>query len=150
MWSRYAQYTGLSLVQAKQARQRQCSEPFLWQDTPERLEEFKQKAAQAGLRILEGGRFYHLVGQSDKGKALAVLMAKYQATWPEVHFLSLALGDSPNDLDMLQAADLPILVQRPDGRYAPHPPIKGLYLAQGIGPVGWNQALLHWLPRLLG
>lgn len=144
-----ARHTGLSPAQAALARQRQCSEPFLWQDSAQRFEAFKRKAEQAGFRILKGGRFYHLIGHSDKGKALRQLMAKYRSTWPNARFLSLALGDSPNDLDMLQAADLPILVQRPGGQYAAHPPIKNLYLARGIGPRGWNEAMLHWLPQLL-
>ena len=43
---------------------------------------------------------------------------------------------------MLAAVDQPILVQRPDGSYDSTVRLPRLLHASGIGPVGWNAAVL--------
>ena len=98
-----------------------------------------EAAERRGLRLHRGGRFHHLTGTVDKGRAVRQLLALHEGP-----VLSLALGDSENDLAMLRAADRPVIVPRrngvpnaalldalPHARRAPFP-----------GPRGWNDAVL--------
>ncbi|MDT0633603.1 HAD-IIB family hydrolase [Spectribacter hydrogenoxidans] len=137
-----AEATGLDPAAAERACDRLCSEPLIWQDTDAALHDFRAVLAGHGLTTRRGGRFLHVMGRCDKGAALRRLQAHIGAgTTPA----SLALGDSPNDFDMLAAADRGVLVARPDGSYAAPPDPPGLIHAPGIGPAGWNAAVLDWL-----
>ncbi|MDT0619601.1 HAD-IIB family hydrolase [Salinisphaera sp. P385] len=137
--------TGLVQADAERARQRLCSEPLLWQGSDEALAEFRVRLANHGLTTRRGGRFLHVMGQCDKGDALRRLQAHFGG---ETAPISLALGDSPNDFDMLVAADRGVLVARPDGSHAAPPDPPGLVHAPGIGPAGWNAAVLDWLAEI--
>jgi len=57
-------------------------------------------------------------------------------------FKTVGLGDSLNDLPMLQTVDIPIIVQKPSGSYDPNIKITNLIYADGIGPSGWNSSIL--------
>lgn len=105
-----AQATGLTIAQSELANRRQASEPILWQDSPEALARFSAAASQLGLRCIRGGRFVHLMGQTDKVDAMEQLLAAYQRKWPAATITSIALGDSPNDLAMLRAADIAVVI----------------------------------------
>ena len=62
--------------------------------------------------------------------------------------LTVALGDSPNDLPMLEKVDIPVIVQKTDGTYDPGINLPNLVKAGGIGPEGWNKAVLELLSDL--
>lgn len=139
-----AKLTGLDLVQAKRARRREFDEPFLLeQGTARQKERFFRWFQQRGLRWREGGRFLHLMGDNDKGVAVRRLIQLYRQQYGEIR--SLGLGDSPNDLDFLAVVDIPVLVAGPDGQHnhKVRSSLPGVRLAKGIGPLGWNQALLE-------
>ena len=57
-----------------------------------------------GLRVVKGGRFFHLMGRVDKGDAVRKVIQIYSGNLGE-EMLSLGLGDSENDLEMLNAVD---------------------------------------------
>jgi len=69
-----------------------------------------------------------------------------EAIAKEGAWASIGVGDSPNDLPMLEAVDIPVVVQRPDGRYL-QPLPEHAVRAEGIGPVGWNRAILALIQR---
>lgn len=133
---------GFSLSQAKLAMKREYDEPFILEDksAEEVLEEI---ASRSNLQINRGGRFYHLIGNSDKGKAVLLLRELYSQK--SANLKTVALGDSLNDLPMLKVVDHPILVQKPDGSYDPSVKLDNLILASGFGPSGWCDALLKLL-----
>jgi mannosyl-3-phosphoglycerate phosphatase len=54
---------------------------------------------------------------------------------------TVGLGDSLNDLPMLETVDRPILVQLTDGSYEPGIELPRLSRAPGPGPVGWKTAV---------
>lgn len=110
-----AALTGLDVPAATLALRREYDEPFLVESGSE--ERLARAAAARGLRITRGGRFHHLLGPVDKGRALQRLVALYAAEGRR--FSSVALGDSPNDLSMLEASDRPILIPRRTGRPIP-------------------------------
>ncbi len=131
--------TGLHGEALHRARERWFTETLL-----SSLDEAGAAAVQAVLRpagftLSRGGRFY--TAQSalvDKGKATRWMMELFRQTSPSPPCFA-AMGDSPNDAPMLEAVDLPFLVQRPDGSWAteeaPHKKITG------VGPAGFSAAV---------
>jgi mannosyl-3-phosphoglycerate phosphatase len=62
--------------------------------------------------------------------------------------VTIGLGDSLNDLPMLQVVDYPVLVQKPGGQYEESIRLPGLLKVPGIGPEGWRTAVLQLLASL--
>ncbi|MBW2317787.1 MAG: HAD-IIB family hydrolase, partial [Deltaproteobacteria bacterium] len=67
------QHTSLPVADARLAAMREYSEPFLFFENHERLRSLKKLLREQGLQITKGGRFYHLTGNNDKGKAVEIL-----------------------------------------------------------------------------
>jgi mannosyl-3-phosphoglycerate phosphatase len=128
--------TGLGEAEWERARQREHDEPFVLESGSE--EGVRRAAERRGLRVTKGGRFHHLSGAVDKGKAVRQVLSLLGPA------ASIGLGDAENDLGLLRVVDRPILIPRPDGRVDP-----ALVLAfpeaeraPAPGPLGWNQAVL--------
>jgi len=144
-----AESTGLNYEQAKRASRKQCSEPFIWEDTETRLEEFVSQLNKQGVKVLKGGRYFHLQGDCDKATPLIWLRNKLNAikygVADDVGALKLiCLGDNHNDVAMLEVADTAICVKSPVNDY---PEIKNnntLY-THLEGPRGWNAQILELL-----
>lgn len=135
--------TGLDTDSAKLASQRQFGEPVLWKGTEERKQAFIKAIAARGATPLEGGRFVHISGNSDKGQALSWLVAEYQRQHvSKVH--SIALGDGKNDIAMLEAADTAVRILSPVN---PPPDIQKeeVHTSTLHGPEGWNEMLTKLL-----
>ena len=62
----------------------------------------------------------------------------------------MALGDAPNDFDLLREVDHPVLVRRPDSSHAPGLEIPRLITTDGIGPAGWYEAVTARLEMAAG
>ena len=140
--SEIADLTGLDEDTAKLAMERDHSEPFIIPDGEKYAATIEEKINLKGYRHTRGGRFHHILGDNDKGKAVMILSNIYRLEFSEIK--TVALGDSLNDLPMLEAVDVPILVQKPDGSYDPEIKLQNLTLAQGIGPSGWNSSILKY------
>lgn len=131
--------TGLSMEQARLAAKRDFSEPFLFKGKP-RPDELKAEVAQYGLTVTKGGRFYHLMSmQQDKGLAVSETIRLFQDSRQE-NIISIGLGDDENDFPMLRVVDIPVLVPKPDGKYA-NPKLVNLRKAPCPGSRGWNEVV---------
>ena len=139
--------TGLSPQQAMLANQREASEPILWNDTEQQLAEFTAAAAARGLRCTRGGRFVHLMGAVDKGDAVRKLCDAYRQRWPGVKVESIALGDGPNDLGMLMAADIAVVIRGKHGQPMPLDGHLRVLRPEAPGPEGWALAMRALLER---
>jgi len=137
-----ARRCGFSREEAALAAKREYDEPFVGADS-NALAAVIRAAGEAGLRVVSGGRFHHLVGGVDKGRAVRALQALYDRDRGPVR--SAGLGDSPNDEPMLRAVDIPVLVRRPDGRHFDGLHLPGLVIASYAGPEGWREAVLELL-----
>jgi mannosyl-3-phosphoglycerate phosphatase len=140
-----ARLTGLRPDEVLQARLREYDEPFLLEEGD--LARVATAAAHRRLRLSRGGRFLHLTGATDKGRALRVLLGLLAADGRSFH--TVGLGDAPNDLPLLQAVDEPILVPRPDGQVHDRlrEALPGAAAAPAPGPAGWGAAVLAVLAR---
>jgi mannosyl-3-phosphoglycerate phosphatase len=138
-----AERTGLHTEGARMAKTRYCSEPFVMKDE-HRLEELKRIVGAEGFTVTKGGRFYHLIGKNqNKGTAVKALLERAEAA-TGLKFRSIALGDSENDFSMLQSVDIPVLIPKHDGSYAPIS-LPHLIKAPYPGPKGWNAVLKELL-----
>jgi mannosyl-3-phosphoglycerate phosphatase len=141
--SEISEYTGLDPSLAELSKMREYDEPFIILGNDEAAECIKQEIIGRGFNYTQGSMFHHIMGKNDKGKAVKRLVPIFKRRFPELS--SAGLGDSLNDLPMLEAVDIPILVQKPDGKYDQRISIDKLVHADGVGPVGWNRSVLELL-----
>lgn len=137
-----AQVADLSLPAAALAERRSFDEPFLACGVQEDLAAALEAAFESrGLRLTRGGRFFHVTGSSDKGKAVARLNELFSRESGAV--FTVGIGDSANDLPMLAAVDCAVLVRKPEGVHDAEvlSSLRGALLADGIGPEGWARAV---------
>ncbi|HMK57403.1 MAG TPA: HAD-IIB family hydrolase [Dissulfurispiraceae bacterium] len=136
--------TGLSLKEAALAKKREFDEPFIAGDACG-INPVLRRIEEAGFHVATG-RFHHIVGDSDKGKAVSMLIELYKKHFGNI--TTAAVGDSPNDLAMLERVDYPVIVMKDDGTYDSTLDSQGMIKAEGIGPAGWNKEILRLLSEI--
>ena len=141
-----SELTGLKPADAKRARQRYFDEPFVYHGKSKDIANLKRRIRAKGFNYTQG-EFFHLMGNSDKGRAVNILKRLYAKQHRKI--VTIALGDSPNDIEMLQNVDYPVAVQKQDGAYNSEliRKVKGCIKAEGIGPDGWNRAVIKLLEK---
>ncbi|MCR9123243.1 MAG: HAD-IIB family hydrolase [Phyllobacteriaceae bacterium] len=137
--------TGLPEDAARLAADRRFSEPGLWAGTDEDMARFTDALAALGGQARSGGRFVTLsFGGTKAGRMAEITDALFDGVQP----FTVALGDAPNDTEMLLAADRAFIVANPHG--TPLPPLAGeddgtITRTAEPGPAGWNAAVLSVL-----
>jgi mannosyl-3-phosphoglycerate phosphatase len=139
-------HTGLAREMARLAMRRLGSETFVWQGSESALSQFREDAQAAGLRLLKGGRFYHLLGNTDKGMAIRFVTNHLKRKGYTIN-RTIGLGDSDNDKEMLLAVDIPIIVRKHDGSHIHLEQRPDAIITDQPGPAGWNQAIQDLLKK---
>ena len=158
-----ARMTGLSPEGARLAMDRDFDEPFVFtkgsgadlnSKNKDKDKDGNKDGDEGGDRVafLEAirarglnwtrGRFHHILGPHDKAAAVSLLMERFKRFYGNIR--TLGLGDGLNDLEMLSIVDSAVLVQKTDGAYEPMD-VANLKRAEGVGPGGWNRAVLEFL-----
>lgn len=140
-----ARMTGLPIADALLARQRAFSEPGQWTGTDAQQRAFEAHLKDHDVIAQQGGRFLTLSFGGNK----AIRMGEIVATYQPRH--TIALGDAPNDILMLEQAEHAVIVANP--HRDPLPPLtteeEGRVIRTTVaGPAGWNAAILELLQRL--
>ncbi len=143
-----ATLSGLTPVQAGRAAKRSYDEPFLVEERD--AGRLVARLTSRGFRVVKGDRFYHVMGDQDKGKATKRLLDLYRKIKPTLR--SIGLGNSANDLPLLSSVDLPILVRNPDGSWDEEilKQIPNILKSTETGPTGWRQMIEKVLADLSG
>lgn len=138
-----AAMTGLNKAAAARARQRDYSETLI-DELPEAIwQQLDPEFSAQGLECRHGGRFRTVTGAGiDKGAAVRLV-----AELCGQPIRTIGVGDSANDLPMLQAVGESYLVARPDGSWAKLA-LPNVHCVSGVGPAGWVQMTDRVLPSL--
>jgi mannosyl-3-phosphoglycerate phosphatase len=131
----------LDLKKAEWAKKREYDEPFIIEGGEKEIEIVRRKIEEKGMTYAWGGRFHHLMGENDKGKAVEILKKLYENQFFSI--FTIGIGDSLNDLPMLSVVDHPIFLKGED-RVSPEAlsPIQNCTIIPGTGPQTWNEAIL--------
>lgn len=142
----------ISKEQAKRMAQRNYGETILQIQRNDISRFFKYVKAE-GMKVIYGGRFFDVTIGTDKGLAVGLLKRLFNnKLHNDVTFFGI--GDSANDVPMLNLLDVPILVQRPNSSWLNNEEMKmktgsdsvGIDFAriikvEGVGPNGWENAI---------
>ncbi len=146
-----AELTGLNISDAKMAKKRDFDEPFVFKGDKTSLRKLKRRIRHKDFNFTQG-RFFHIMGNSDKGRAVEILKELYAKQNRKM--ITAALGDSPNDIEMLEKVDYPVAVKKYDGSYDSQlikrlKQSKEFIKADDIGPAGWSRAVNKLVSKLL-
>lgn len=142
---------GFSLSEAQRAKAREYDEPFKiihGQSSDGNL--LFGKIIQRGLNFTSGGKYWHLHGLSDKGRAVRILISLFERLFGRI--VSAGLGDSMNDVPMLEEVDIAVLMMKPDMSFDKDVLVKvpDIRLAPEPGPAGWNIVILYLIKEQCG
>jgi mannosyl-3-phosphoglycerate phosphatase len=142
----------ISREQAKRMAQRNYGETIL-QIQSEDIARFIKYVQEDGMKVIHGGRFFDVTVGTDKGIAVGILKKLFNDKFHN-NVTFFGIGDSTNDIPMLNLMDIPILVQREDSSWVDDGEIKmknavdssrissnKLIKIEGIGPNGWENAI---------
>lgn len=141
-----ASITGLTEPDAELAKNRHYGEPIHWLGDEESKQGFITHLESNGATVLHGGRFFHVSGESDKGRALKWLTQYYKALFQVDSVTTIALGDGRNDIAMLEAANFAVQIRSPVHDFPLLNKHENVIQTNLYGPAGWAEALHHILP----
>jgi mannosyl-3-phosphoglycerate phosphatase len=133
-----ADIANMNIEEAIMAKERDFDEPFVYEGPADKLPALLKSIEEKGFSFTQG-RFFHILGRSNKGTAVSILIDLYKIKHKGIK--TIALGDSPNDIPMLEKVDIPLIVQKEDGSYDAGIYLPNLIKAEGVGPMGWNRAV---------
>jgi mannosyl-3-phosphoglycerate phosphatase len=137
-----ARVSGLPPEKARFSLQRRFSLPFMLPSGRglgiSDLDTLNRRLKSCGCAVARGDRFYHFLSrESDKGAAVKRIIEYYRKELG-ADPATIGIGDSENDLPMLRAVDIPVLVRRWDGN-AIDTEIPDILVTGGIGPAGFTE-----------
>jgi mannosyl-3-phosphoglycerate phosphatase len=140
-----ATLTGLSVYEARRAKEREFDEPF-WVEGDDDSRSWKavELLEAGGLTVARGGRFFHVMGDCDKGRAVRELLRLYRNAFGRV--AAGGLGDADNDLPFLREVDRAYVIAGDPNLMQALPEARGV----GPGPRGWAEAVTGFLSWLEG
>ena len=99
---------GLNISDARLAKLREYDEVF----TILKIEQEKdiiKIIKDNGYNVTSGGRYHHIMGNNDKGKAVKILTELFKRKYKKIN--TIGLGDGKNDLPMLKVVDSAVIVK---------------------------------------
>jgi D-glycerate 3-kinase len=135
-----SELTGLNNAQARRAQTRDYSDPLYWYGSDELLDTFVNDVTALGYEIKIGGRFIHIAKNTDKSAAQQWLVKQFTQ-----HFRKpltvIALGDSDNDKQMLEHADIAIIINNPSSKKPVKLSHNKARYSQSPAPQGWVEEI---------
>jgi len=133
---------GLYGSELDRAMQREYSEPFVFSGDNQSFIQLLETCQSVGLQINRGGRVCNLSAEHDKSSFTRTLrsLKRYEKNPAYI----IALGDAPNDIPMLEAADVACIIPSKTNR-SPMPRLsdrcsKTVIRSKSPAPKGWSEA----------
>ena len=108
----------------------------------ENLIKFNDYLHTHDLKIIKGGRFHHISNNINKGISMLRLVNEYKKYYPSKKFVTIAIGDSETDLEMLNCVDYPCLVKSNDSQtFIKNIKSSNLFISNREAPEGWEDCV---------
>ncbi len=134
-----AKDANLTVDEAKRAKKKEYNESFIFDEPEEKEAVLFEKIREKGFAVTHGGRYYNIHGKdADKGKAVKILTGLFEKEYGVVK--TIGVGDSRNDIPMLNAVEQPAVVKNKKGTWLDIS-LPNLYKAKGEGPEGWVEVV---------
>ena len=104
-------FSGLFNKDLERASERDFSILFKWHAGDEKLNKLKDILKDFNLTIIRGGRFFHICSNFNKYSAMKFILTKISHNSPEQIYKTVGIGDSSNDIEMLNQTDYKCVVQ---------------------------------------
>ena len=135
-------FSGLSAKDLERASMRDFSIPFKWHTVNKKLNKLKSILHDFQLTVIKGGRFFHICSNFDKYSAMQHILSFMNHNFPQETFKTVGIGDSSNDIEMLNKTDYKCIVQS----------INNISLIEGLSnkkfilstthaPEGWQECI---------
>lgn len=141
--SEISRQTGLSSEQAARAAKRSFSEPGLFNGSSDEMEMFISELHKRGITARRGGRFLTLSFGADKAARMQEVIDHFSGLGFR-NTTILALGDAPNDIEMLRNATFGVIIPNPaHGGIPPLPEEETGQITRADlpGPAGWARSV---------
>ena len=123
---------------------REASQIILWEDNLTKLKLFKKdlKSEKDGI-LIKGSRFMQISSICNKRIAKKLISHVYDIQFRDKYSSNtIALGDSRNDIDMLNSCKYSCLIKNSSGAY---PKLrsnkKNIFKSSKLAPDGWGEVL---------
>ena len=134
-----------NLINTSKMLNREASQLIIWKDSFLNLKKFKNdlKSEKDGV-LIQGSRFMQISSICNKRIAKKLISHIYDIQFHDKYSKNtIALGDSKNDIDMLNSATHACLIKNPSGVF---PKLrsnkKNIYKSSKLAPNGWSQLII--------
>lgn len=117
------------------ALDRKFTHPFIFDGSENEKIELLRATKKLGLNMIQGGRLYNLCDDTNKGKAMNFVLNILSEETD--NFVTIGVGDSYNDLEMLNNSDYPCIVRNDFSNFK--------YNAQANYIISNNEAPSGWM-----
>ena len=134
--------SGLSGHDLELASRRDFSILIKWKSTKSKYDEFKLFLKQFKLNLITGGRFSHICSEHDKGNATKLFTEKTKNFFNNSNIITVGIGDSKNDFEMLNEVDFPCIVKSPNNHSLKDSlNSKNITFSDHEAPSGWIECI---------
>ena len=129
------------------ALNRYYSMPLVFDGSKEIINEFTSLLKKIGMKLHEGGRIYNISDDCSKGKAMTTLIEILENDLDyKTH--TIVIGDSPNDISMLNVCDQPCIIPLPNKNNLYHLKDNKIIRATQSAPLGWEEVVRASLKKI--
>jgi len=113
-----------------------------WKSDDGRYSKFKSVLHEHGLKLIKGGRFSHICASHDKGQAVKFFLNQIKSSGMYNKILTIGIGDSTNDLEMLSNVDYACVVKSKNNNdLMKKIDISKVLLSTQHAPEGWAECI---------
>ena len=120
---------------------RDFSLPIIWKGPEHLLRDFKDDLLTYKLKAIFGGKMYNICGNHNKVDALKYLINYYSRKLRNRSLSVISIGDSKNDVEMLNYAKYSGIVKNPKNFIIKLNKSKNVFYSKFYAPYGWVELI---------
>ena len=120
---------------------REYSVPILWKGDKSLFKKFKKDLFMYNLNIVFGGKMLNISGAHNKVDALNYFSKRYESKFDNLKANSISIGDSENDVEMLNSSYYAGIVKNKYGSKIILKNKKNVFYSKQTAPEGWIEVV---------